>query len=530
MSARMRTNMRSMILFVLTISFAAALEAQGTAQPTPEKESFIIEPGTLNSGVKDAALRLIASTPSGFSNSSSKLPAVKFSAGVTLVPNSFDILNQNEAQCRVNVDEEALGTIEVSVQMFGVNGSTVLKTLRGTLGVAGSVSVEGSQARVGVENVRLVRVNVQEPQTAGNIVISGRIAGSVRIVAPTGTTFSETPTPSGTGATTSGAQLESSNTVFSFNIGNAGGADVTVKVTGIRYATATFSASGGVEGDLACEISGTALSNQAALVVNAFTAKSTIDGSNDAEETPTDANPGSSDDETDSSVLPSSINTGTPNRRDGDMERRERGNRDREGNRTGRSGGASSAPGGRNAGGARPGGVINNPQAPNQPQQGQPGQPAGAQPVPARPANSGGTGTGSAGPEEARPEPESGPATGVSKPPVELVVTPGLFFCDKDFKPVTAVVMDRIVAGEAGGRVWIRLRLAKDTNPDKVETVTVKLTVGGKVRELVLTETSADSGDYRCGKDGILLVTEENPDSNEPEAANIPPKPRATYR
>ena len=116
--------------------------------------------------------------------------------------------------------------------------------------------------------------------------------------------------------------------------------------------------------------------------------------------------------------------------------------------------------------------------------------------------------------ETAKPEPKT------------LEVSPGLYFCDKDFKPVSALVLDKMIAGEAGGRVWIVLKLKKDKQPDKVETVTVKLTVAGVSRELALTETGKNTGEFRCGKEGILVVANENPDSNREEKEAEPPKPR----
>ncbi len=521
--------MRATILIAMGMILAGALAAQGTPQATAAKESFVIEPGTLQSGVQNAAIRLVSNTPSGFSNSSSKPPAVKFSAGVALVTGSFSILNQNEAECRVNVERDTVGTIEVSVQLFSVNGSKVLKTLRGTLGITGVQDVAGSQAKVGVESVRLVRVNVPDAQPAGTIVISGTIAGSVLITAPTGTSFFEAPKVSTSAGGISGAKLESSNTVFSFSIGNAGSDNLTVRVTDIRYSTALFASSGGVEGDLACEISGGALSNQSALVINAFTAKATVDGSNDVQDQPsTDSESSDSTDESTPTALPSNINTG--NRRELDNERN-RNNRNRENRNNSRNPGTTP---GRSVDGGRtssrgPGAVPRTPNAP--PVQGNAqGLPAGAQPVAPGRGENPLLGTGSAGEEPGDGKSKLAPGDKPAKAPDPLVVTPGLNFCDKDFQPVTAVVLDRIVAGEAGGRIWIELRLAKDRDPEKAESVTVKLTVAGTMRELTLNETDKNTGIFRCAKEGVLLVAQENPDSNEPEAANIPPKPRYTGR
>jgi hypothetical protein len=134
-------------------------------------------------------------------------------------------------------------------------------------------------------------------------------------------------------------------------------------------------------------------------------------------------------------------------------------------------------------------------------------------------------GTGSISNDD--PAPETGKKLEPGKAEArKLEITPGLHFCDKNFSPVTALVLDKAVAGEAGGRVWIVLKLKADKQPDKIETVTVKLTVNGTSRELTLTETGKNTGEFRCGKDGILIVANENPDSNAEEKEAAPPKPR----
>ena len=107
-----------------------------------------------------------------------------------------------------------------------------------------------------------------------------------------------------------------------------------------------------------------------------------------------------------------------------------------------------------------------------------------------------------------------------------LQISPGLHFCDSEFKPVSAVVLDKSVNEEASGRVWIVLKLKDDKDASKVETVTVKLTIGGVTREVTLTETGKNTGEFRCGKEGILIVANENPNSNEIEKEPEPPKPR----
>jgi hypothetical protein len=110
--------------------------------------------------------------------------------------------------------------------------------------------------------------------------------------------------------------------------------------------------------------------------------------------------------------------------------------------------------------------------------------------------------------------------------PAKLQVSAGLYFCNKEFQPVGALVLDKAVGDEAGHRIWILMKRPTDKDPAKVETVTVKLTVSGVTRELILTETGKDTGEFRCGKEGILLVAPENPDSNSEPAPPEPPKAR----
>ncbi|MBX3460174.1 MAG: hypothetical protein KF696_09490 [Planctomycetes bacterium] len=515
------------LALLLLLAGACGLAAQSAPQPSAAKESFIIEPGNLPSGARNAAIRFATTTAAGFTTSSAKLPQVKLSAGAELVPGSFVVLNQNEAECRVNIGESAFGTIEVRVELYGVNGSSVLKTLRGTLGVTGPQPVSGSAAKLAVEEVRLVRVNVTEPQTAGAILISGKISGAVSITAPTGTTFVEAPVATTDKGDINSPALGTGNSVFTFSIGNPGQDDVTVRVANIKYMTALFSAAGGIMGDLACEVGGAALANQSALVVNAFTAKTTIEGKNDIPTQPppttSQPSPSTSGPTGGGGVPPSAQGQGR-----NAPARQNRANRRNESQPASPSV-TPSSPGGaqRPAGPAQPAPAVGAPGGQAAPAGG--GQDASAKPAPAAAPTAAPAGAGSIEPGKPAPRP-SGPVGTLKVEAKQLVVTPGLHFCDKDFNPISAVVLNRIVSGEAGGRVWIVLKLDKDRNPDRVDTVTVKLTLGGVSRELQLTETGKNTGEFRCSKEGVLLIAQENPDSNEPEAAKVEPKPRFTNR
>jgi len=523
------------LLALFALPLAAQLPPGTTPPPAPDpsaaKESFVVQPGSVDRGARAVAIRLVANQAAGFSNSSSKAPSLTFGAGVTLVAGSFQLLNQNEAQASIDVDNDAAGTVEVKLELFSVNGTKVLSTLRGTIGIKGTTPLAGSQASVGAESVKLVQVNVAAPQAAGALLISGKIAGSVTIKAPTGTAFVAAPTVTTDAGDINSPSLQQTNTVFSFSIGNASLVQVNVRVDAIQYNTQYFGLVA-QQGDLACELSGAALSNQAALVVNAFTAKTTIAGSNDntpSEPIPPATNPPASESsDSTSTPAPGNINTAGGGR-SLDTQPGERRTR-REDN---------------NGGGARtvaPGGSTSNPGAnpPPPPRFNQPND-GGAAPAPApavggaggaaAPAGGGpganpmgGTGGISAGEGETK-APDKKLETAPEKPRV-LEIDPGLHFCDKDFKPVTALVLDKAIAGEAGGRVWIVLKLKKDKQPDKIETVTVKLTVNGVMRELALTETGKNTGEFRCGKDGILVIANENPDSNAEEKPPEPPKPR----
>lgn len=527
-------------LMILTLGLCSMpLMAQGgfpggatPPDPSAEKESFVIQPGTVERGARNAALRFVSNQPGGFSNSSSKPPALTFGAGVTLVSGSFQLLNQNEAQCAVDVDNEVAGTVEVKLEMFSVNGTTTLETLRGTLGITGTAAVAGSQAQVGAESVLLVQVNSSTAQPAGVIVIKGAIAGAVSITAPTGCNFSEIPKATIDSGDINSPALAQANTVFNFAIGNAALDNITVRVEGIKYTTQFFGLAGGVEGELACEVTGAALSNQSALVVNAFTARTTIEGSNDnSEPAPAPAPDTSSEaSESTSTAAPTgSVNTNPGSSRSLESSNANNRNRNNRTRNTGNTGGFSRSTSPAAAPSSRqPGGFKSNTSRPpnaspnNSPT---PGGGGGA-------SNAGGTGGEVGGTGYASEEPRAGDREDqliqVAKKAKKLQVTAGLHFCDKDFNPITALVLDKAVAGEAGGRVWIVLKLKKDKNPEKVETVTVKLSVNGTTREMVLTETSKNSGEFRCGKDGILVVTSENPDSNAEDKGVEPPKPRFT--
>lgn len=524
---------------MLLLTLAVPLMAQvpplppGTETPDPsaEKESFVIQPGEVDKGAQDFAIRMVSNEPAGFSNSSSKPPNVTFSSGVTLKPGSFQILNQNEAECRIDVDNDAVGTCEVRIEMFSVNGSTILSTLRGTLGIKGTTAVSGSQAQVGAESVKLVQVNVSTPQTAGVIVISGEIAGSVSITAPTGTNFAQAPVALIDSGDINSPALAQANTVFNFTIGNPSLDNITVRVTDIQYNTQLFGVAGGNEGDLVCEVTGGALSNQTALVINAFTAKTEIAGSNDNNE-PVESNENNGSESSNSTNeganatgTPTSGNVTTPNRRnlDGDNNNN-RNNRENRNNRN-NTGGNRILPG---AGGGS-GSVNNRPppprnfgNAPPLPAPGPSGGRGGARNAGgASNASMGGTGSMKPGNQKTDYSNEK-----KELPTRVLEITPGLHFCDSDFNPVSALVLDKSVNDEAGGRVWIVLKLKDDKHSDKIETATVKLTLGGVTRELKLTETGKNTGEFRCSKEGVLIVANENPNSNEIEKEPEPPKPR----
>lgn len=532
--------LRAMALAVLALLAASPLCAQtlppGVQAPpqSPAKESFVVQPKNLAAGSKDATIRLVCNTASGFNTSSSKPPVLKFSAGATLKAGSFALLNVNEAECRIDVDADAFGTIDVTLELYSVNGTAVLSTLRGTMGVIGQEAVSGSAASVGAESVNLVQVNSSTPQAAGNLLITGKVTGTVSITAPTGTQFSKAPVVTVTGGTATSPALGTNNTVFTFGIGNPGQADITARISEINYNTQLFGLAGGVEGALACEISGAALSGQSALVVNAHTAKTTVAGTNDNQESqPSNNQNPSADPAPDTTQPAASINNPPSNNRTLDNTQRQPRNRN---NNNQNSGGGSNV--------VQPAA----PAAPSRPSaQGptaMPSQP-GVQPPPptpgptaegAAPAAGGGTAAsknasdGSMKPGQAEPAPQPG-TTSNKRLPIEaadttMVVTPGLYFCDKDFKPLGAVVLDKSVAGEAGSRVWIVLKRAKDKDPTKVESITVRLTVCGVTRELNLTETSKDSGEFRCAKEGVLLLAAENPDSNAEKAEATAPKIR----
>lgn len=538
---------RIAVLVLLAGIAATLLGAQqlppGVQAPpaTADKESFQIQPRNLSAGAKDQALRLVCNTAAGFNTSSSRPPQLKFSAGATLRASSFHLLSANEAECRVDIADDAFGTVDVSLELYSVNGTAVASTLRATLGVIGQAAVPQSQAKVGAESVELVRVNHSSPQKAGAILLTGSIAGSVSITAPTGTMFSKQPVATTSAGTVNSPALASNNTVFTFSIGNAGLDDVTVRVGDIEYNTQLFGLGGGVNGALACEVTGAALSNQTTLVVNAFTARTTLQGTNDNTTPAAGGSQGTNSQTGNSTTTPKtpagSVNT-QPSSQGRNLENAQRDRQQRNRDTQPATGGAV---GGGPVAGTAPA-PARAPIAPP-PQQLAPQNQGGAQPQP-QPAAPGGAAPVAGGspatrnaadgsmrpaPEQPQPRPEPGTTgTGldIRREAPAMQVSPGLYFCDRDFKPLGAVVLDKTVAGEAGGRVWIVFRRAKDKDPTKVETVTVTLKVCGVARELILTETGKDTGEFRCGREGVLLLAAENPDSNTVDAPAEPAKIR----
>lgn len=512
------------------LALSAPLAAQGgpggipQPQASDSKESFLLEPAGLATGAKNAYLRLISNTPAGFASSSSRAPELKVGSGAELVPGSFRLLNANEAECRVNVDADAAGICEVSVILYSVNGTKALSTLRASLGLLGPVKV--GNVDVSVESTPVVRVNVTEAQSAGVIVLSGNLGGAVQMTAPTGTRFQRAPQPVTNKGTISAAALAENNTQFSFVI-NSGQADTVVRITDIVYDTSLFTTTGGTAGALNVALGGAALGGQSTLVANAHTALTTVAGSNDNTDAPPKSSQGSGSSSDGTSTSGTSVNN--PPSSSGTTRTRETDRTDRQSRRNqGDSRSSTSPAGGGQSQGNPPVSSNPPPPAPGPAVQPAPGGRPEAPPGPAMPKPSG-PGTSSAGDGSAtfskgQPGEAKEPAA-VEQPKPVLITTPGLYICDKDFKPLDLVVLNALVADKAGARVWIVVKLKADKTPE-VDTIDVTLRVCGVSRTLKLTETGKTTGEFRCDKAGVLLVSNEDPDSSAGERPAAEPKPR----
>jgi|GEM_PF-3105814 len=521
---------------LLMLALAAPLCAQTppTSIPTPQasdsKESFVLEPTGLATGAQNATLRLISNTPAGFASSSSRQPEIKFGEGVKLVTGSFKMLNANEAECKVNVEADAMGVSDVSLIFYSVNGTQVLSTQRATLGLLGPVKVGAID--VSVESSPVVRVNVTDAQSAGVIVLSGNLSGAVTLTAPTGTRFSKAPSPVTSKGTIGSPALAENNTQFNFII-NSGQADTVARVTEISYDTSLFTTTGGTLGALNCAISGAALGGQSTLVANAHTALTTIAGSNDNTDAPADtssqgSNSSSSGETTSSGTSQNNPSSGTGASRTRETERPSRndaGNR----NSGGRSVNSPAQPGGGSApreSNAPPPRPVNPGVQPAPGGRAEPprGPSPGAAPSPAGGSQprSGGDGSATVGTTK---EGEEKPPAKAEEPKVVLITTPGMYFCDKDFKPLDILVLNALVSEKAGARVWISVKLKADKTPE-VDTISVTLRVCGVSRTLKLTETGKTTGEFRCDTTGVLLVSEEDPDSNVSDEKAVERKAR----
>ncbi|MBV6516952.1 MAG: hypothetical protein HPKKFMNG_02650 [Planctomycetes bacterium] len=523
------------LALLLVTGLAAQLQAQGgpqlpanSNQASPSKESFLLEPPGLATGAKDAYLRLVSNSPAGFASSSSKQPEIRLGEGVKLVTGSFRLLSPNEAECRVDVDADAMGTVEVSLVFYSVNGTSVLSTQRATLGLLGPTKISGID--ISVESVALVRVNVSEAQAAGVVVLSGPVNGALTLVAPTGCRFSRAPLATTTKGTINTPGLAEGNTQFTFGVGNAAGEAAVVRITEILYDTSTFTLTGGALGALNCELRGGALSGQSTLVANAYTALITIAGTND--NTDTQPAPGGQNSNSTSTPEGAPVTTTVPGDstsggtgRSRDSERAPRQGNQRDTSSPARSSPPTSGPTPQGGGSSTP-----PPRAPEVRSDVPPPPPRSEAPAPPRavPAGSGASSAGGDG--GARwvndPKPAAPAEAPDAAPKMVLITTPGLYFCDKDFGPVDMVVLNSLVSDRAAARVWIVVKLEKDKNPDAIETIDVTLRVSGTVRQLKLTETGKNTGEFRCDKAGVLLVSDENPESNPAEKPVSEPKAR----
>lgn len=522
--------MRVFSLLILGLLALPIFAQMPDPDPSPDKESFVVSPSTVARGAMNVEIRLGNNTPAGYSHSSSRAPDITVGAGATLVVGSFAILNTNEAKAILNIEQDTASSINLRINIYAVNGTTVLNTFQATLGVTGTMAVSSSSASIGADNVKLVVIDSEDEQSAGDVSITGAISGTVSITAPSGTTFASIPSATSGVADVNSPALTDDDTVFSFSIGNPGGGNVTVTISDILYNTQFFNLIGGVEGDLALEITGGALSNQSALVVNAFTAKSTIEGNNDtADPTEEPPAPNTNSEESESSAPTggtnnSSRNSGTGNRRSlGSSNGNNRSNRNS--NSSGRP--SSNAPRPAPNAGRQPNRPTStrtvNRGGRNVPRVGGKRVGGGADPIAAGGAgNAGGDGTV----EHVQADAEDAVSNKLKVEKVrKLVTAPGLYFTNKHFEPVTAVVMNRFVKNEAGGRIWVVLK--KEENDDaKIETLKVKLTIGGSSREIKLTETSKDSGVFHSNAEGVLVVTNEDPDSNREAAREKEPRRR----
>ncbi|MCC6575075.1 MAG: hypothetical protein IT462_14960 [Planctomycetes bacterium] len=523
--------MNKIALVIVCLCFAGVLNAQGAA--TPAKESFAIEPASLATNAQNASLRLVSTAPSGFATNSSKQPEISFSAGVTLVAGSFKLLNSNEAECKVNVAADAFGAVEVSVALFSVNGTKTLSTLKGTLGILGPSTVQGTSISVSVESVPLVQANIALPQAGGVIVLTGPVNGALRIAAPTGARFVAAPTPTTTAGTITGATLANGNVVFNFTVDNATAQNVTVRLTAISYDLSLYSQTGGQAGSLAVEASGAAMSNKSALVINAHTALSTLEGENDNPDVTPPADPPPPN-TTSNPPAPASggdepaATTGT-GLRNNDRTSRQPG--DRTSSTSPRYNPTGPSSGGTSSGtGTPPAAPPNLPPAPMPAPPPNYGRPPASRPTPAGGETPSGSVSG--GGATSRPATDKEVADHVTPKAKEetkpnLFTTPGLYFCDKDFNPIGAVVLSSTVGDKASARVWLVLKAKKDKNPEAIDSVEVKLKVSGTTRTIKLTETGKNTGEFRCAKDGIVLVSDEEPESViEEQEAPVAPKAR----
>src|SRR5690606_3685208 len=101
--------------------------ALAQADASADTEHFQVLPSAIAAGAQNLTLRLTGSEPDLFSASSKTAPTIVFGDGVQLVPGSFRILNAAEAELRVNVSENLVAGVPLTITFYSPDGATAVR-------------------------------------------------------------------------------------------------------------------------------------------------------------------------------------------------------------------------------------------------------------------------------------------------------------------------------------------------------------------------------------------------------------------
>jgi hypothetical protein len=520
---RVATLTAAAVILFATAGWVAAspAAAQGGSTGTPKPASIRIDPGAVAAGQTGVALTITALDGELFSQPAGKHPDIEFGPGVTV--RSFVVDSGKRATAIVDTATTAFGVVEVRVKIYALNGTDVAVLATGNLGITGPYAASG--VTFIVTDTPEVTIDVPTPQAVGAVDISGVISGLITVRTPLGVTFSTGTEPRASTATPgfqlTGAAVNDARDTFTVTLINATGAiEGTVRLDNMRVNLGSFTAAGGVEGEIALSvtIASPRLTESVAVARTPGKTYTNPDADllapiEDDDDDGATGGPGTGQTPTNNTSNTRSNSNSDGGRNDSSLDdddddeaveedrSAERNRRIAEARRR-----AAEARSSRNASNRR----DNSNRRPSVIRGGNTSS-----------RSSGGSGGGSRGRAGSLratgtlvEDDDAGDADEIRSAPGRdadgNLVIYSFTLCDERFKPLPALGLKPADSGEPGefvAQVWIELVFDEDPSPESRSSLSVDLNIpwGGTTR-VRLRETAYNSGVFRCDAKGIALT------------------------